>query len=54
MFDITQYPPWLVALVVKPFVAVAFLVPVVIAGRLILRALPDGPLKRVLSRRVGP
>lgn len=45
---------FLIAMAIKPLIAIVFFVFVAILARLILRALPEGRLKRLLSRRVGP
>lgn len=47
-------PQWLIALFLKPAVALVIMIPVVLLGRFILLRMPDGKLKRLLSRRVGP
>lgn len=45
---------WAWAIPLKPFVALAVFLPAVMLGRWILRRLPEGRLKRLLSLRVGP
>jgi ABC-type glycerol-3-phosphate transport system permease component len=45
---------WLLAMAVKPLIALPFLLVAVFLGRWILRKLPEGKLKTLLSRRVGP
>jgi hypothetical protein len=45
---------WLIAMAVRPLIAIAFLVVVALLARLILSKLPEGKLKELLSRRVGP
>ncbi len=43
-----------VVMLLKPLVAMLVMVPVCVLSRLILARLPDGPIKTLLSRRVGP
>lgn len=43
-----------IAMAVKPLVAFVMLFTAVVLGRLILSKLPEGKLKTLLSRRVGP
>ncbi len=45
---------WLLAMALKPLVAIPILVATVILGRWVLSKLPDGKLKTLLARRVGP
>ena len=40
--------------IAKPFLAFAILVVVAIIARLVMRAIPEGRVKRLLSRRIGP
>lgn len=47
-------PDWLIALAIKPVVFLAIMIPVTLLGRWTLRRMPEGRLKRLLSRRVGP
>lgn len=47
-------PDWAIAKAIAPFVWVLILVPVTMLGRAILRRMPEGRAKRLLSRRVGP
>lgn len=42
------------AMLFKPLVAFVFLFVAVVLGRLILNRIPEGRVKRLLSRRVGP
>lgn len=42
------------ALVIRPVVSFVLLFGAVVLGRWILSKLPDGKLKTLLSRRVGP
>lgn len=43
-----------IALAIKPFVAFVLLFAAVLLGRWILSKLPEGRVKALLSRRVGP
>jgi hypothetical protein len=45
---------WQIALLVKPFAIVGFWLVAAVVARLVMRLVPDGKLKRLLSRRVGP
>jgi len=45
---------WQIALLVKPFGAVIPWLVACYLARLIMRKIPEGKLKRLLSRRVGP
>lgn len=42
------------AMALKPLFAIVLFAFVAVLARLILRAIPDGKLKQLLSRRVGP
>lgn len=46
--------PWQLALLIKPFGIVIFWLVAAVIARVIMRRIPDGKLKRLLSRRVGP
>ncbi len=50
----TEQDGFLLAMTIKPLVAIAFFLVAAILGRLILSMLPEGKLKKLLSRRVGP
>jgi hypothetical protein len=45
---------WLWAMALKPLIALPFFLVAVLLGRWILNKLPEGKLKTLLSRRVGP
>ncbi len=45
---------WQIALLVKPFGAVLPWLVACYLARLVMRKIPEGKLKRLLSRRVGP
>ncbi len=45
---------WMLGLVFKPAIAFVFFLVAAILARLILRLIPNGKLKKLLSRRVGP
>lgn len=45
---------WQFGLLLKPLIFIAVMIPVVLLGRFILSRLPEGRVKRLLSRRVGP
>lgn len=45
---------FLLAMAIKPFVAFVLILAASLLGRWILGKIPDGKLKRLLSRRVGP
>lgn len=42
------------AMFLKPFVAVVFLLIAVYLSKVILRFIPEGRVKRLLTRRIGP
>lgn len=44
---------WLLAVVLKPFVAFVFFCAVYVLARFVLWLLPEGPLKRRLSAPIG-
>lgn len=46
--------PWVLGAVIKPFVALALFLAAAIVARVITRLIPEGRLKRLLLRRVGP
>lgn len=46
--------PWQLALLIKPFGIVIFWLVAVLIARVLMRYIPDGKVKRLLSRRVGP
>jgi hypothetical protein len=45
---------WQLALLIKPFGVLAFWLVAAVIARLVMRMIPDGKIKRLLSRRVGP
>jgi hypothetical protein len=45
---------WVWAMAFKPLIAIPFFLVAVFLGRWILSKLPEGKLKALLSRRVGP
>jgi hypothetical protein len=45
---------WQLALLIKPFGILAFWLVAAVIARLVMRMIPDGKIKRLLSRRVGP
>jgi uncharacterized Tic20 family protein len=45
---------FLLAMFFKPFVAFVFFFVAVVLGRLILWKMPEGKVKRLLSRDIGP
>lgn len=45
---------WLLAMAIKPLVAIPILLIAVLLGRWILTKLPEGKAKKLLSRRLGP
>lgn len=45
---------WQIAILVKPFAALGFWLVAVLIGKLVMRLVPEGRIKRLLSRRVGP
>jgi len=46
--------PWQLALLIKPFGILGFWLLAAVIARVIMRRIPDGRVKRLLSRRVGP
>lgn len=50
----TEQEGFFMAMLIKPFVAFSMLFVAVILGRLILSKIPEGRVKSLLSRRVGP
>ena len=43
-----------IAMLVKPLALLALFIPAVLLGRLVMRRIPEGRVKRLLARRVGP
>ena len=50
----TEQQGFFLAMLIKPLVAFTMIFAAVYLGRLILNRLPNGKLKTLLSRRVGP
>jgi hypothetical protein len=43
-----------IAMLVKPLVLLALFVPAALLGRWVIRRIPEGRVKRLLSSRIGP
>lgn len=45
---------WQLALLIKPFGVLAFWLVAAVVARYLMRLIPEGKWKRLLSRRIGP
>lgn len=50
----TEQEGFFIALLLKPFVLIVLFVAVAVLARLIMSRIPEGRLKRLLAKRVGP
>lgn len=52
--NMTEQEGFFMAMLLKPFVMIVLMLVVMILARLIMSRIPEGRVKRLLSRRIGP